>query len=104
MQQVLSLKLADGRTIPVQIAASRTPNGDWVAAAIFQTSLGPIRLTACASEELVKAVFSRAYNLQTQTAGWFDDLKNTISRIARSKAITTVLEQVSTVANNPILQ
>lgn len=102
MQHVMRLTLADGRMIPVQVSATRTPNGDWMAAAVFGTPLGPIRLTATASEEMVKAVFARAY--PTQTAGWFDDIIKTISKVARSKAVTNVLEQVSTVANNPILQ
>lgn len=102
MQQVLTLRLADGRTIPVEVSATRTSNGDWLAAAVFRTALGPIRLAATASEAIVQAIFARAY--PAQTAGWFDTLKNTISRIARSKAVTSVLESVATVANNPLLQ
>lgn len=104
-RKVVTLTLPSGAKLPVQIGIVRQ-NGDWFVAASFSIGNQPIRLTATASEALVRQAIERLGTATEtpETGGWFDDLAKKVAKFTRSKALGQVLQGVASVAKSPMFQ
>lgn len=105
-RKTVSLTLPSGQKLPVQVAVVRH-NGEWCAAASFKVRGEPVKLTATASEALVKSALEKmgAIALDSpETGGFFDDIARKVAKFARSKVLGQVLQGVASVAKNPLFQ
>jgi len=100
----LSLTLGNGRVVPIEVATARK-NGDWYVCAQATIDGTPVRFAATASETLVRQALAKLGKIPaTSTSGVFDDIGRNIARFARSRALTSVLQSIATVANNPLVR
>lgn len=101
METVVYIKREDGKPVAVRVKCLRQGN-DWLAIAEIKTRKGPIRLTATASEEVIKDLVKRGVAKIPPQMVSGADIFSTISNIAKSTAARNVLSQAKSVVTNPM--
>ena len=90
-----------GNPVAVHLKCLRQ-GSDWLAIAEIRTSKGPIRLTATASEEVIKDLVRRGVAKIPPQMISGADIFSTISNFAKSAATRNVLSQAKSVVTNPM--
>lgn len=100
-RNTITLTLKNGAKLPIDIVLVRR-NGDWLAAAQFTLNGHPVRVVGTASEAAVRAAMGKLGWSGASTGGVFDELGKRIAKFARSKALTSALQSVSSFTKNPL--
>lgn len=100
-RHTITLTMANGAKLPIDLVLVRR-NGDWLAAAQFNIGGNPVRVVGTASEAAVRAAMAKLGWSGASTGGLFDEIGKRIAKFARSKAVTNVLQSVSSFTKNPL--